>query len=89
MLELEEATEVYALGIAWYLGDQRNYKYEVEISEDGENWTEVYAGSSSGTTTQLESILLGNQKAKYVRYQGHGHAAGTWNNITTMRVYGR
>jgi len=86
-LELEEVTELYAVGIAWYSGDSRFYVYEIEVSEDGENWTEVHSGTSSGATTDLECILLRNTKAKYVRYKGHGHLAGEWNNITEMRVY--
>lgn len=89
MFELEEPTEVYALGVQCYLGDQRSYMYDVEISEDGENWTQVYSGVSSGTTNEMESVLLGNKKAKYVRYQGHGHMTGDWNNISTIRIYGR
>lgn len=88
-VELEEPTEIYALGLSWYLGDQRSYIYDVEISMDGENWTQVYSGLSSGTTKDIESILLGNQKAKYVRYQGHGHSTGDWNNLSTVRVYGK
>ena len=88
-VELAEPTEIYALGFTWYLGDQRTYIYDVEISEDGENWTQVYSGLSSGTTKGMESILLGNQKAKYVRYQGHGHSTGNWNNLSAVRVYGK
>ena len=86
-LELKEAVDVYALGVAWYMGDSRTYIYDIEISEDGENWTQVFSGTSSGITTKLECSLLGNKRAKYVRYQGHGHTAGNWNNITEMRVY--
>ncbi len=87
MLELKEPTEAYALGVAWYQGDNRTYLYDVEVSEDGENWKQVFSGTSSGMTTDMECLLLGNQRIKYVRYQGHGHAIGQWNVISEMRVY--
>ena len=89
MLELKEPVEVYAVGVMCYLGDQRKYLFDLEVSEDGENWTPVYSGNSSGTTNEMECFLLGGVKAKYVRYQGHAHSAGSWNNISELRVYVR
>ena len=80
---------VYAVGVMCYLGDQRKYLFDLEVSEDGENWTPVYSGNSSGTTNEMECFLLGGVKAKYVRYQGHAHSAGSWNNISELRVYVR
>ncbi|MCK9478212.1 MAG: heparinase II/III family protein [Firmicutes bacterium] len=87
MLELKETVDIYAFGVAWYMGESRNYIYDIEISEDGENWTQVFSGTSSGRTNELECFLLENSRGKYLRYQGHGHAEGLWNNIVEMRVY--
>ncbi|MDR0405301.1 MAG: discoidin domain-containing protein, partial [Clostridiales bacterium] len=87
MLELKNSVNVYAIGVAWFSGDSRTYIYDIEISEDGKEWKQVYSGTSSGSTTDLECFLLGDARAKYIRYQGHGHAAGNWNNVTEMRVY--
>ena len=87
-LELKEAAEVYAVGVAWNSGDSRTYLFDIEASEDGENWTEVLNGvTSSSKSNEIESFLLGNTKAKYIRYQGHGHVAGSWNGLSEMRVY--
>jgi len=89
-LELEEPTEVFAIGMAWNAGSSRQYLYDLEVSEDGTNWTTVMKEcASTGTTDGFETYLLGNKKVKYVRYQGHGHSAGTWNNVTEMRLYAR
>jgi hypothetical protein len=87
--ELTETADVYAVGLVWYLGDSRSYVYDLEVSEDGENWTQVFSGTSSGKTTEYECLLLGGLKAKYVRYQGHGHLSGAWNNVSEIRVYAR
>lgn len=88
-LELKEPVNVYAVGTAWFSGASRRYIYELEISENGTDWTEVYRGESSGETNELECIIVGDKPAKYVRYKGHGHTEGSWNNVTEMRVYMR
>lgn len=88
-VELQRPTEIYAVGVLWYLGNTRSYIYEIETSEDGENWEQVFSGKSSGSTTDFECQLLGGVKAKFLRYKGYGHLAGEWNNISEIRVYER
>lgn len=86
--------QVYTLDqiqLAYAQGDKRNYLFDIEVSEDGVNYTKVISnGSSCGLTTGLEAFDMGDVKARYVKYVGYGHtvtatgASGEWNSITEI-----
>ena len=40
-VELDAKRQFSSIGIDWYEGDSRNYKFTMQISNDGINWTEV------------------------------------------------
>ncbi|MHC4294513.1 MAG: Ig-like domain-containing protein, partial [Planctomycetota bacterium] len=74
--------------IAWYRGDTRTSAFDIEVSADGVNWTGVYSGQSSGTTTGLEEYSFDAITARYVRIVGHCNSLNDWNSITEVAVYG-
>ena len=74
--------------IAWYQGNQRVARFDVQISADAVNWTTVFSGASSGTTLSLESYDLTDSVARYVRVVGHGNSASPWNSITEVEIDG-
>jgi hypothetical protein len=50
---------------AFYGGDKRKAKFDIEVSTYGNNWKQVFGGESSGTTSQMELILFNEIAAKY------------------------
>ncbi|PTX90951.1 chondroitinase-B domain-containing protein [Opitutus sp. ER46] len=74
--------------LAFLNGDTRTSSFDVQLSSNGSSWTTVYTGSSSGTTTALETYNFPNAAARYVRVIGHGNSVNTWNSITETEVWG-
>jgi len=86
----EEAVEISAVQIAWYNGDKRNWKFDIETSDDGKAWTKVLEGKKSGgKTLEVETFNLpAGTKAKYIRYFGHGEEVtkSYFNSVTEFLV---
>ncbi len=76
------------ISIAWYKGDERVYSFDIEVSEDAVNWTQVFSGSSSGSTLQQEDFDFIDTAGRYVRYIGHMNSYNTWNSVAEVDVYG-
>lgn len=55
--------------------------YEVDVSNDGTNWTEVHAGTGSGTSPTLATFP--EQEARYIRVQLQG---GNLNGVNSWAV---
>jgi hypothetical protein len=87
--DLESTTNVGLVKIAWLNGDRRMATFEIEVSSDGINWSQVYSGQSSGTTVNLESYDFNDLAARYVRIVGCGNTENDWNSITEVEIYGR
>jgi hypothetical protein len=87
MLDLGKEENVEAVGVSFYLGDQRAAYYGIETSLDGKNFTFVSDLASSGLTTDLETSYAGGNKARYVRIKCTGTSQGGWNSITEIKVY--
>lgn len=86
--ELPEAVPVGYVGIAQYNGtDGKQAIFELEISTDGFNWTKVWEGKASGTTTSMEAYDMKGTVAKYVKYQGHGRTNSEWNSVTEFKIF--
>ncbi|NLG84270.1 MAG: hypothetical protein GX493_06620, partial [Firmicutes bacterium] len=75
------------LGIAFYKGDERAMRFEIEVSDDAQTWTRVFAGTSSGKTTDVEAFDLPDTNARYVRIMGHGNNKNAWNSLTEVQIY--
>ncbi|MBR3761706.1 MAG: discoidin domain-containing protein [Lachnospiraceae bacterium] len=74
--DLGAEMEISSLQIAFYNGAKRNWVFDIQISNDGKNFTTVEGMEglrSSGTSVNLETFTLPEgTKARYVRYVGHG-----------------
>lgn len=84
--ELEETAEIGYVGMAFYCGNERFAIFTLEISEDGENWEEVYSGKSV-MQLDMQPFDLKGEKAKYIRYVGMGSSANLWNSICEVKFY--
>ncbi|WP_298739227.1 PQQ-dependent sugar dehydrogenase [uncultured Chitinophaga sp.] len=84
---LAGSTTISAVDIAFYLGNTRTSRFDIQVSNDASNWITV-AGNlqSSGTSLNLERFSFAPRTARYVRITGHGNSASTWNSYTEVRI---
>ena len=85
---LSECATVTGLQIAWYQGNSRVATFEVEVSEDGETYTLVHSGDSSGNTLELQAVDVADTHACFVRIVGYGNSVNSWNSITEVVIEG-
>ncbi|WP_409342083.1 Ig-like domain-containing protein [Paenibacillus sp. MBLB4367] len=78
---------VNQVSIAWYLGHQRKYSFDIDVSEDGSTWSNVWSGYSSGTTENEEFYSFPERAARFVRLRGHGNTASAFTSIREVNVY--
>ena len=86
-LELEEISDISAINLSTYLGSERSQYFDLDISEDGINYTTVYTGATSGMTDDMEAIPFDTIRGKYVKLRCHGTDTGSWNSICEIEVY--
>ena len=60
----------------------------MSTSPDGINYTPVYSGTSTGTTTAAETYALGSRTSRRVRITFQGNTVNDWASITEARVCG-
>ena len=86
-LDLGVTTVFNQVQAAFYSGDERTNRFDVQVSDDGESWVDVLTGiTSSGSRLDLETFGFADQNARYVRYVGHGNSINDWNSIAELRV---
>lgn len=83
-----DVKKVNRVDIAWYLGHQRQETFDIQTSIDGSVWSNVYSGTSSGTTAEFETYTFSEVNVKYVRIVGHGTNKGIYTSIKEVNVYG-
>lgn len=87
LYDLGEVRDLLALRLAWYQGEKRSTSFDIEVSEDGTDWTKVYSGDSSGTTKDLELVLVDQKPARYVRLTGYGNSLNKWVSLSEAEFY--
>lgn len=84
-LDLGEEKEIDAVGVSAWKGGERAYTFKIEISSDGNNWSEVVAERETNTvyaeTIGIYDFECGAVKARYVRYCGKGNTVNDWNSL--------
>lgn len=87
--DLGTVQDISFVSMAFASGDSRKEMFSIAVSEDGENWTEVYSGKNSGATLGLEGFYIGERKARYVRVYGYGNVLNNWFSMTEFRAYSK
>ena len=84
-LDFNEVKDVAAVAAAFYKSSERMYYFDIQVSEDGENWTTVLEDQASSGTADEETLEMFTfdepVKARYLRYVGHGSSSNDSNNI--------
>lgn len=87
-LDLGTARTVGHVKIAFYNGNLRRSRFDLQISNGGGIWSNVVTGGlSSGTTTQEETFDFADTSARWVRYLGHGNTTNGWNSLLEVSVF--
>ncbi|PYI52599.1 tandem-95 repeat protein [Paenibacillus flagellatus] len=86
--DLGSAKPVGAISVAIYNGTLRKAYFDLEASLDGQTWTTLFSGESSGTTLEPETFLVPLTEARYIRLVGSGNSSNNYNSITEVAVYG-
>lgn len=85
-VDLGEVKQLSGFALAFFYGDERTYKYDLLISEDGYTYTRILRNAESSSKSSEYEYLKANVKARYIRYVGYGHSAGAWNNLSEFRA---
>jgi hypothetical protein len=90
-LDLGSMVKVTHVRIAWYLGNTRFSRFDLQYSNDDATWrnlrTNLY---SNGRTTEEQTFDVPDTRARWIRYVGHGNSSptkGTWNSVTEVSVF--
>lgn len=73
------------LEIAFYKGNERTANFDVQLSDDGNNWTTVWSGDQPSSTLSLQTIAI-NEEGSHLRILGYGNNVNTWNSITEVNI---
>jgi hypothetical protein len=80
--DLGEQKTIDAVAAALWMGNQRQFSFDVEVSDDGKNFTKVQSVVTDGRTEDAVVYKLEKSvKARYIKYAGHGSTANEWNNV--------
>ena len=80
--DLGESKPIDAVAVAFWMGNQRQFSFEIEVSEDGENFTNVLIQQTDGMTESPVAYEFSERvNARYIRFIGHGSNANEWNNV--------
>ncbi|MGN6419452.1 MAG: discoidin domain-containing protein, partial [Pseudobacter sp.] len=78
---------VTGVQIAFYNGNVRASRFDIQVSSNGSTWTNVVTGlQSSGITNALETFNFAQVITKYIRILGHGNTVNAWNSYTEVKI---
>ena len=86
-LDLGTTQAVSFVKIAFYSGNLRASRFDIQCST-GTTWSNLASGAqSSGASTGLETFDVADGNCRFVRYLGHGNTVNTWNSLTEIEVW--
>lgn len=89
-VQLEKATAISQVGIAWGRGDLRTYTFEIytrPTTSGSDTWTKVYDSISSGTSADIEYYDIDEIEALQIRIKTLENSEGTdWTDITEIEI---
>lgn len=88
-LNIGSVKRVSKVGVAWGLGDNQSYEFEIWAREaTSGSWTKVYDDYSSGNSESIEVYDITDINARQVRIKTFENSAGSsWTNIKEVKVY--
>lgn len=86
--DLGSQKTICSLDIAWYRGNLRQNNFVVSVSNDGNTFTNVLSGKSSGKTLSPEKYDITDVNARYVKVTVNGNTENRYASVTEIDVYG-
>jgi len=86
--DLGTTQNICSVDIAWYSGNTRQYHFVIATSTDGNTFTNVFNGDSSGTTVSSEKYTISDINARYVRVTVNGNTQNNWASIFDFKIFG-
>lgn len=86
--DLGSSKKVSSIQIAWYKGNSRRANFRVLVGTSTNNLNQVYQGTSSGNSNNLQTYNFSEKNARYVRVVGLGNSANDWLSITEVKISG-
>ena len=84
-VDFGEVLDLTGVAVAFNYGEQRNYLFDILVSEDQMNYTRIYSGQSTGLTNEYEYIAVPIE-ARYIRLVGSGHLEGKWTAVKELQA---
>lgn len=84
--DLGRPKELREMKIVWSQGSARYAFFDIEVSNDKENWTKVYPDGKSYMTDEYESYTFDPVTARYIRLYGKGNTNNSWVTVCEIRV---
>lgn len=76
IFDLGSVQKLDAVAIAFWKGLERKYSFDIEVSEDGVNYNNVYSGASYGLGERLDVFPFGEQNTRYIKFINKGNTSG-------------
>src|SRR6476620_925910 len=87
-LDIGKKKTICNLEVSWYRGTERISKFVIGVSNDGKSFTDVFSGTSSGTTNGFERYEFPDITARYVKITVNGNTINDWASILEIGVFG-
>jgi beta-mannanase len=88
-IDLGAQKTICSVDIAWYIGNVRQNNFAISLANDGNTFTNVLSGASSGTTSSPESYTLAtNTVSRFIRITVNGNTLNNRASITEIAVNG-
>jgi hypothetical protein len=88
-LDLGSKKSICSVDIAWYRGNLRQNDFVISVSDNGNSFTNVFTGTSSGTTTSPEKYTMpAGTEGRYLRITVNGNSENDWASITEIAIFG-
>ncbi len=84
-VDLGSVQSVTAAQVAWYKGDSRANSFGIATSTDGATFNQVFSGSSTGSSTALETYTFVATNAQFLKVTFQSNTANDWASISEIR----
>ena len=78
---LREDKLVTGTQISFHNGTSVVYPFRIEVSQDNIQWTPVYNGTNSGTSSDLEGFSFSEVRARYLRISAENNSVNSYNEV--------
>jgi subtilisin family serine protease len=86
--DLGISKNICSVDIAWWKGNERQYKFTIATSTDGTTFVNKFSGTSSGSTLNSEKYFFPSTSARYVKITVNGNNVNNYAHITELDVFG-